>query len=284
MTERSMSKSWRRFKRWLKGPAPKGPRPGADGFLYGWINEQLREMADDGLRKPYAWGMLQAAALGAALGHKRISAVEFGVAGGNGLVAMEAIAERIESQIDVVFDIHGFDSGAGLPPPTDHRDVPNLCSPGLYAMDQALLRSRLRRAKLVIGDIKDTIGEFLASRPAPLAFIACDFVLYSSTAHGLRILEADESLLLPRVHSYFDDVLGFTYGDDNGERLAIHEFNAAHAKRKLSPIYGLKYYVPPELSHEMWVDKFWIGHVYDHSRYAHRDPLVQGHDLALSTR
>ncbi|MDH3411289.1 MAG: hypothetical protein OEM98_02265 [Gammaproteobacteria bacterium] len=241
------------------------------------------DMAEDGLRKPYAWGMLQGASLGVGLGFERVSVVEFGVAGGNGLVAMEAIADRIEKLLpNVKIDIFGFDSGTGLPAPADHRDVPNLCSSGLYAMDQQKLRARLRRSQLILGDIRNTVGAFLASNPAPLVFMACDFVLYSSTAHGLRILDAGEDLLLPRIHCYFDDVLGFTYGDHNGERLAIHEYNAAHLTRKISPIYGLKYYVPTAFSNEMWVDKFWIGHIFDHSMYGRRDPLVQGHNLDLT--
>jgi len=281
MPKITIRKSLRRFKRWLRDEKSAGPQVGSDGFLYSWINEQLVDMAEDGLRKPYAWGMLQGALLGAGLGLKRVSAVEFGVAGGNGLVAMEAIADRIEQLVNVKIDIYGFDSGVGLPAPADYRDVPNLCSPGLYAMDEGKLRSRLHRSKLVLGEIKNTVGEFVASNPAPLSFIACDFVLYASTAHGLKILDAAEATVLPRVHCYFDDVLGFTYADYNGERLAIHEFNAAHQMRKISPIFGLKYYVPKQYSGEMWVDKFWIGHVFDHSRYGHRDLLVQGHNLEL---
>src|SRR5438067_2563542 len=101
-----IKKSLRRFKRWLRNESSSGPRPGADGFLYSWINEQLEEMAEDGLRKPYAWGMLQGAALGAGLGFKRVSMVEFGVAGGNGLVAMESIAKRIEQLLAVTIDIY----------------------------------------------------------------------------------------------------------------------------------------------------------------------------------
>lgn len=280
-----VKRSIHRLKRWLRGEAASGPTPGADGFLYSWINHQLIGMAEVGLRKPYAWGMLQAASLASGLGYKRVSMVEFGVAGGNGLVAMETIAERIEKCIPGLrIDVLGFDSGVGLPPPRDYRDVPNLCSSGLYAMDQDKLRARLHRAKLILGNVRDTVGGFVASNPAPLAFIACDFVLYSSTLDGLRILDATEDLLLPRIHCYFDDVLGFTYSDDTGERLAIHEFNAAHGTRKISPIFGLKYYVPPDFSNEMWVDKFWIGHIYDHSRYADRDPLVQGHNLDLTAR
>jgi hypothetical protein len=273
----------RRFRRWLRNDASSGPRPGADGFLYSWINEQLMRMADDGLRKPYAWGMLQGAVLGAGLGVDRVSVVEFGVAGGNGLVAMEAIASSIQKILPKIrIDIYGFDTGVGLPPPTDHRDVPNLCSSGLYAMDEQKLRARLDRSQLVLGNIQDTIGEFLRSRPAPLAFIACDLIIYTSTVHGLRVLEAGEDVLLPRVHCYFDDVLGFTFGDYNGERLAIHEFNAAHPTRKVSPIYGLKHYVPSAFSNDAWVDKFWMGHIFDHSMYGRRDLLVQGHNLDLT--
>jgi hypothetical protein len=281
MPQHMIRRSLRRLRRWLKNQQPTGVRPGADGFLYSWINEHLVDMAEDGLRTPYAWGMLQGALLGAGLGLPRVSAVEFGVAGGNGLVAMEAIADRIEQLVKVKIDIYGFDSGVGLPAPKDYRDVPNLCSPGLYAMDEGKLRDRLHRSKLVLGDIEDTVGQFVASNPAPLSFIACDFVLYTSTANGLRILDAREAAILPRVHCYFDDVTGFTYSDFNGERLAIHEFNAAHETRKISPIFGLKYYVPKQYSDQMWVDKFWIGHVFDHSRYGQRDLLVQGHNLEL---
>lgn len=285
MSTTLVKKSLRRLKRWLRNDQAGRPRPGPDGFLYSWINEQLIDMADDGLRRPYAWGMLQGALLGSSLGCERISVVELGVAGGNGLVAMEAIADRVERLVPGVnIDVYGFDSGAGLPGPTDYRDVPNLCSAGLYAMDQSELRLRLRRARLVLGDINDTVDAFLDSKPAPLAFVACDFVLYTSTAHGLRMLNADEDLLLPRVHCYFDDVLGFTYSDYNGERLAIHEFNASHESRKISPIYGLRHYVPPSLAEEMWVDKFWIAHIFDHRMYGHRDPLVQGHNLDLTAR
>jgi hypothetical protein len=283
LTKSATRRYLRRFKRWLRQDTSTGPRPGPDGFLYAWINEQLTEMAEDGLRKPYAWGMLQGAVLGVGLGFDRVSMVEFGVAGGNGLVQMESIACRISKVLpNVKIDIYGFDTGVGLPPPTDHRDVPNLCSSGLYPMDEQKLRARLCRSQLVLGNLQETIGEFLTRKPAPLAFIACDLVLYTSTVHGLRILDANEDVLLPRVHCYFDDVLGFTFGDYNGERLAIHEFNAAHPTRKVSPLYGLKHYVPSAFSNEAWVDKFWMSHIFDHSMYGRRDLLVQGHNLDLT--
>jgi len=51
--------------------------------------------------------------------------------------------------------------------------------------------------------------------------------------------------------------------------------------RKVSPIYSFKYYVPDWVANEMWVEKFWIAHIFDHPVYGHRDNLVERHDLRL---
>ena len=52
------------------------------------------------LRRPaYGYGMLKAAELAKRLGLDTISAIEFGVAGGNGLRHMEYLAERIEREL-----------------------------------------------------------------------------------------------------------------------------------------------------------------------------------------
>jgi hypothetical protein len=99
--------------------------------------------------------------------------------------------------------------------------------------------------------------------------------------HALRILDADHSVLLPRIHCYFDDILGFTFGDHNGELLAISEFNESHEMRKLSKINGLRYFVPEKYADERWVEKFWIAHIFEHPLYGLRDNLVQHHTLEL---
>lgn len=70
--------------------------------------------------------------------------------------------------------------------------------------------------------------------------MSIDLDLYSSTVHALRVLDADQSLLLPRIHCYLDDITGLTCGDYNGERLAVSDFNASHEMRKISPIYRLR--------------------------------------------
>ena len=51
--------------------------------------------ANRGLRANYTWGMVQSAFLASALDVERISALEFGVAGGNGLLALERAAKRL---------------------------------------------------------------------------------------------------------------------------------------------------------------------------------------------
>src|SRR5262245_56689938 len=69
-----------------------------------------------------------------------------------------------------------------------------------------------------------------------------DLDFYSSTKAALGLFEADEKYILPRVFNYFDDIVGSEielYNDFTGERLAINEFNAAHAQMKLCPAYHL---------------------------------------------
>jgi hypothetical protein len=282
MLKRVVRGSLRRLQAWLDDePQNVSAEYDETGFIYPYLNSLFAGMAKDGLRQSYAWGVLQGVNLARALGVDRVSVIEFGVAGGNGQMALEEIAERVEKIFPVGIDIYGFDSGAGLPPPRDHRDVPNLTSEGLYCMDHEKLRQRLRRARLVLGPIEHTMSKFLESAPAPIAFVSCDLILYTSTVHALKVLEGDHSVLLPRIHWYCDDVLGFTYGDHNGERLAISEFNTVHEMRKVSPIYGLKYYLPSRLANEMWVDKFWIAHIFDHPLYGRRDNLVRRHNLQL---
>jgi hypothetical protein len=55
---------------------------------------------------------LQGAHLAKALGIKRVSVIEFGVAGGNGLVALDRIAEKVEQALGIDIDVYGFDTGA----------------------------------------------------------------------------------------------------------------------------------------------------------------------------
>ena len=78
----------------------------------------------------YAYGVYWAAFLAKQLGMPRMTAVEFGVAGGRGLLALEHMSLAIGAHLGVEIDIVGFDSGEGMPTPADYRDLPHIWNVG----------------------------------------------------------------------------------------------------------------------------------------------------------
>lgn len=252
---------------------------------YPWLNALQMEItreASSRLRPNYLWGALHGAHLAKALGIGRVSFIEFGVAGGNGLVALDLISESIERHFEIKTEVYGFDTGKGLPAPKDIRDCPNLFTEGSYPMDEDKLRSRLRRAQLILGTVEDTMPTFLATyKPAPIGFVSVDLDLYTSSVPALRLFEADTQFLLPRIACYFDDILGFTFCEHNGELLAIAEFNQEHNTRKIADIYGLRHYVPKPYFNDPWVEKFRLVHVLDHELYSRSDGFTRNPHLPL---
>jgi hypothetical protein len=237
-------------------------------------------VARDRLRRPhYLWGAVQGVNLAKALGLSRVSLIEFGVAGGNGLTALESAAEKLQPAFNIEIDVHGFDAIAGMPKATDNRDTPNLWREGFYPMDPEKLRDRLQKARLHLGLVEETVPLFIESKPAPVAFIGFDLCFHSSTLKAFRIFDAHQSLLLPRVHCFFRNILGRTFGDHNGERLAMSDFNASHESRKISKIYGLQYYLGSKVGR--WVDQFYMAHIFDHDLYGQYDGLIQESALDL---
>jgi hypothetical protein len=218
-------------------------------------------------RMHYAYLVFQAAQQAHRLGRKRVSVIEFGVAGGNGLLWLERHAEWVEKIFPVAIEIYGFDTGEGLPAPQDYRDLPYHWKPGFFRMDQGALKARLKRAKLVLGNVRDTVQTFVpAYDPAPVGAVSHDLDFYSSTVDGLKLFDLPYERLLPRIVCYFDDVIGSDiefYGDDTGERAAIGDFNAAHSDRRLSPIYYLAA-TPPA---QQWHHQMWSLHNFNHPDY-----------------
>ena len=76
------------------------------------------------LRQYNAFALLRAADYCQRLGLRSCTAVEFGVASGAGLINMCEVARRVTDATGVRFEIVGFDSGEGMPPPRDYRDHP----------------------------------------------------------------------------------------------------------------------------------------------------------------
>lgn len=283
MVRKALRTAFRRAWTWLmKEPnEPVDDAPDLYRSLFPVYREILAEKG--GAQRPdYAWAVLHSASLARQIGIRRVSALEFGVAGGKGLIALERIAQKVGNICGVGIDVYGFDTGTGLPKPQDYRDLPNLWSEGYFPMDKEKLQKRLKNAHLILGLIEDTIENFLNSKPSPVAFLAFDLDLYSSTMHAFRLLDAAQDLLLPRIHCYFDDIMVFTYGDHNGPRLAISEFNNSHPMRKISPIYGLKHYMPREVASQMWVEKFYMAHICDHELYSHNDGLIKQRTLDIN--
>jgi len=231
-------------------------------------------------RPQYLWPLLHAAHAARALSLPAISALEFGVAGGNGLLDMEQAAAAATRLTGTEIEIVGFDSGTGMPASEDHRDAPWLIEPSYFEMDEAALRARLRSAQLVLGDVAETVPRWSRSGHPPIGFAAFDLDYYTSTVQALQVLEGDPDGLLPRVPCYFDDLFGYGFTDFTGAHAALAEFNAAHEHRRLGKIHGLRFELPPEEFQQPWHEKLYVLHAFDHPRYAQPEGVIDERWLA----
>lgn len=196
-------------------------------------------------RRPgYLTGLLYAAGVAKLDGVPEFIAIEFGVAGGQGLVTLQEEAEAVERETGVRIKVYGFDSGGGLPEMTgDHRDHPDYWKPGDFPLDEPSLRRKLTsRSNLVLGNVKDTVPEFVERiQDAPIGFISIDLDLYSSTTHALKVLSHPKKSMLKKATLYFDDVMEPMVSHRfAGELLAIDEFNDRQSKVKINLWRGLK--------------------------------------------
>jgi len=214
----------------------------------------------------YAYGVYWAAVTAARLGVPRISVVELGVAGGRGLLALEHAAVEIERELGVGIDVAGFDTGEGMPPARDYRDLPHIWDVGFYQMEVDKLRARLTRAQLVLGDVGQSVRTWAGGESrAPLGFVAFDLDYYSSTSAAFGLFEA--AAHLPRVYCYFDDVCCNALGcmsEFHGELLAIREFNETHTDRKIGKIPLVRTHRP---RWECWQEQMYALHDFAHPQY-----------------
>jgi len=219
-------------------------------------------------RPPYAYGLFRAAELAKNLKLDGLSAIEFGVAGGDGLVALEAIAEEVSRYWEIPIKVYGFDTGEGMPAPCDYRDLPHVWKKGFYRMEVEALKSRLKTAKLILGDVDKSVPPFLADPTLlPIGFISFDLDFYSSTKKALRIFTGDARTTLPRVFCYFDDIFFPEFACHNesvGELCAIREFNELHQAQKLYPLHLLRNTQPHPAP---WHDQVYIFHNFEHPLY-----------------
>jgi hypothetical protein len=215
----------------------------------------------------YGWTVYNAALQARALGIKEIAALEFGVAGGQGLLCLENHVEEVERTTGIKISVWGFDAGSGLPDTKDYRDLLYVWPPNSFEMDFKELSKRLRRERLVIGDVRETIVDFMQRPEIPtVGAVMFDLDLYTSTAAALAILEVPDERILPRALCYFDDIMGGPENlccDQTGERLAIVEFNQRnHGRIHLGLANGFKGRSP-----EYWHDQVYACHRFAHPQY-----------------
>jgi hypothetical protein len=221
-----------------------------------------------GVERPhYGYCILQATRLAALLHYPKISVIEFGCGGGNGLINAEMHIAEVMKIFAVDIELYGFDAGSGLPAPQDYRDIPHYFRPGLYKMDRQPLEQKLKRAQLVVGNVGETCASFFDKyNPAPIGCVFHDLDFYSSTREALKIFDADAFHFLPRVFMYFDDIIGddlWLCNEFTGELLAIEEFNLAHSHKKIARNQPVRFQYPGD----RWPHQVYIHHDFEHPRY-----------------
>lgn len=236
-------------------------------------------------RPHYAYCLAYAAQLASRLGLESFSALEFGVAGGRGMLALDELCPQIEAEYGVRVEIYGFDTGEGLPEPEDYRDLPYIWQSGFYEMDVEALTSQLKRGKLVLGNVRDTIPTFVEKyNPAPIGAAFLDLDFWSSTRDALTLFRGPAETMLPRAFVYCDDVVSIDGGgvlcDDVGQIRAIRDYNEVSETRQLKPIAGLTH---TRAVKAVWNSQIYCHHIFDHPQYntyVHRDTNRQ---LQIST-
>ena len=225
------------------------------------LNIRTKGRWDAVARPQYLAGILGGVDQAKREGASKISVMEFGVAGGNGLVLLQEYAAVVERETGIGISVYGFDAGSGLPALCgDYRDHPDQWRPSDYRMDEQALRRRLSsRTTLILGDIKTTLPAFVAARQAPpLGFVSVDVDLYSSTVDTLKVFTQPGKCMLRRVPMYFDDTEFVFNHRFAGELLAIEEFNHAQNGVRIDIWRGLRKHRPfPE---SPWLRNMYMAH------------------------
>lgn len=227
------------------------------------------------VRQHYAFGALEAADIARGCGLPAVTLIEVGVASGGGLMNLALIAARVSKETGVRCEVHGFDSGTGMPAPVDYRDHPDLYAAGDFAMDPEALRAILPPGcELHLGPLRTTIPAFLDSvrRDAPIGFVALDVDYWSSTTEALEVLKGRPEKYLPRGVVYVDDVALEEHNSGAGASLAIAQFNDEMLQRRLERhafFENRRIFRRPG-----WIKQTMFLHVLDHPRRCKPPPAL----------
>jgi hypothetical protein len=188
------------------------------------------------------------------------------VAAGAGLINMCRIANKVAKATGVEIKVIGFDTGSGMPPVGGYRDYSDLYQEGDFPMDFAALKAKLPpNGKLILGQLKDTIGEFVEKRldaSQPIGYVVLDVDYYSSRVEALKIFNGPATSYLPLTLLYLDDIAEDHHNPYAGESLAINEFNAANPFRKACRQDFFEY--RRIFRRTTWLKHIYYLHVMDH--------------------
>ena len=232
-------------------------------FLFGSFRSKVKY--DLVPREAYAYGILAAADYAIENNYKKIAIIEFGVAAGNGLLNMCYIADKVNKLTGVQFQILGFDTGVGMPPPIDYKDHPEKYFTGDFPPidSQKLVNSLPVNAKLILGNIGDSIKDFNKYCNCPIGFVSVDVDYYTSTTDCLKVFNLSSDNYLPYVFTYFDDVYNIDHNEFCGELLAINEFNLENEHRKITKATLLN--SSRIFRRSPWTHQIYLTHIFDHS-------------------
>jgi hypothetical protein len=232
-------------------------------FLFGNFRSKIKY--DLVPREAYAYGILAAADYAIENNIKKIAIIEFGVAAGNGLLNMCYIADKVSRLTGVEFQILGFDTGMGMPPPVDYKDHPEKYFTGDFPPidSQKLVDSLPVNAKLILGNISDSIKDFNQYCNIPIGFVSVDVDYYTSTIDCLKVFNLPSDNYLPYVFTYFDDVYNIDHNEFCGELLAIKEFNLNNEHRKITKATLLN--SSRIFRRSPWTHQIYLTHIFDHT-------------------
>jgi hypothetical protein len=217
-------------------------------------------------RRHYAYCTLRAADLAKERGLDAVTIVEFGVAGGDGLLNLCNIGNQVSVLTGVRIEVVGFDSGCGMPAPRDYRDHPDLYQVGDFPMNVENLKHKLpAHGRLILGDLHATVPDFMKelSPRAPLGFAAVDVDYYSSAIEAMALFLDDEPRkYLPTTLLYLDDIIDISNSRFTGELLAVENFNASHPMRKIDQHRFLR--SERIFKNARWIDQIYTLHILDH--------------------
>jgi hypothetical protein len=237
-------------------------------------------------RPHYGRCIYEAAQLANRLNYPRMSVIEFGCGGGNGLLNAEMHIAEITRIFPVKIELYGFDRVTGLPEGEDYRDLLHYFQPGQFQMCADRLREKLKIAELVLGNVKDRCKTFFSDYDAaPVGAIFYDLDFYSSTRDALTLFDHNADHFLPRIFMYFDDVIGnntWLANEYVGEELAISEFNQQHSMKKIVT----NKYLPLQYPSQVWAHQIYSYHNFEHPDYTAfvAAPEQVGHEADIRLR